>query len=107
MPKQYARIWLEVLSVRVERVQDISEKDAIAEGITKLNVVLSTNCNTGVHTEVTGDRFFTSHDPDDFDGWEYAEDAFAEMWDSMYAQKGYDWHMNPWVWATEFRVLKQ
>ena len=83
MPKWASRITIEVLSVRVERVQDISEKDAIAEGVNPMTWIN--------HPE---------KEP-------VYRVMFWSLWDSLYAQKGYGWTANPWVWATEFRVLKK
>lgn len=73
MPKTACRLWLKVKSVRVERVQEISEDDAICEG-TK---------GGGGH-------------PDFWAG------AFHDLWDSINAKRGYGWDKNPWVWVIEF-----
>ena len=77
MPRCASRITLQVLNVRVERLQDISEKDALAEGVT-----------------LTG----TSR----FDG--EARDAFEAIWCSI---NGADsWGDNPWVWVIGFKLIK-
>ncbi len=72
MPRWASRILLRVTSVRVERVQDISERDAWAEGCE--------GCDDDVTGGSTG-----------FGG-------FAELWDSIYG----NWDANPWVWVIEF-----
>ena len=74
MPRWASRITLEVVSVRVERVQDISHRDAIAEGVAARVVPLSQN-------------------------------AFAHLWDSINAKRGYSWDSNPFVWVIEFRRI--
>ena len=74
------RIVLEVVSVRVERVQDISEEDAECEGV-----------ETATPQEATGARFRV---------------AFRDLWNSINAKRGYGWHLNPWVWVVEFKHLK-
>lgn len=89
MPKWAARIWLKVKDVRVERVQDISEDDARAEG-----------CIT--FSDKIGDGKFD--DVYEFDLT--ARDAFVELWDSINAKRGYGWGINPWVWAIEFEVAE-
>ncbi len=81
MPKWACRLWLEVTAVRVERVQDISEGDALAEGIT-----------TG--GSAMGHKFT-------------AKEYFAGLWDSIYAKRGYSWESNPWAWVTEFKGTEQ
>jgi len=78
MPKKYARIWLEVTGVRVERVQDISEDDAEAEGA----LLRGPNDQYG-------------------DERSYAE-GFQELWGSINEKRGYGWDKNPWVWVYEF-----
>lgn len=80
MPKKYARIWLEVTDVCIERVQDISWQDARAEGI---------------KDEPRGD----------LDKTEYYWRAFRNLWNSIYAKSDYGWDANPWVWVVEFKKL--
>lgn len=84
MPRRRSRLTLEVTGVRVERVQSISEADAKAEGA----------------QPVSG---FSS---DGSDGPTTYIDAFADLWDSINAARGYGWERNPWVWVVEFRRVE-
>lgn len=83
MPRWASRITLEVLRVRVERLQDITEQDAVAEGFTELGLI----CRT-----VGG-------------GCIVAREFFRKGWDELNAKRGYPWDDNPWVWVVEFRRL--
>lgn len=84
MPKEAARIWLKVTDVRVERLQDITDDGAKAEGA---------NWKNGRNV-----------------GWEEkmkrtATERFAEIWDSTIKKSDidrYGWEANPWVWVIEF-----
>lgn len=76
MPRWASRITLEIVSVRVERVQDISDDDAIEEGVDRTNTSIPT----------------------------YARQRFQKLWDSINGERaGCAWADNPWVWALEFR----
>lgn len=79
MPRWASRITLEVTDVRVERLQDISEADAEAEGLAR--VIDESNSPVPPCT-------FT--------------EAFADIWDKLNSQRGYAWGSNPWVWVVEF-----
>lgn len=80
MPRKYSRITLEVTGVRVERVQDISEADAKAEG------VRDPICDCGDCIDCT------------YIG------MFQDVWREIH---GYDaWDKNPWVWVIEFKEPK-
>lgn len=83
MPRWASRITLEVTGVRVERVQDISEADAEAEGTTL--------------EEDHGDCIaqYNTH-----------RLAFSFLWDRINAKRGYGWDANPWVWVVEFRRVQ-
>lgn len=98
MPRIASRIWNEVVSVRVERLQDISEADAVAEGIYAEVVIVGANCNGGVHREESEERYFFDGCADE--GFESAIDAYAALWDSINGQGA--WDANPWVWVMEF-----
>ena len=87
MPRAASRILLETTDVRVQRLQDISEDDARAEGIT------DGGCLTCGNSEPCG---CSNPQPD-------ACDAFAWLWESI--NGGGSWHANPWVWAVTFRRL--
>jgi hypothetical protein len=78
MPRKAARIFLEVKSVRVERIQDITEEDAKAEGVTKT----------------------------DYRILDY-KTTFVILWDTLNKKRGYQWESNPWVWVIEFRRIEK
>ena len=87
MPKNACRIYLDITDVRVERVQDMSKADAIAEGIDQLSVE-----QAGSNWELP-------------DGSWTREPlvAFASLWDSINAKRGFSWESNPFVWVVEFK----
>lgn len=86
MRRRDSRLTLIVTDVRVQRLHEISEDDAIAEGVTR-----------------------------DRDGWRHyiptatqccvsAADSFRTLWHSLNDKRGYGWHANPWVSAITFTV---
>lgn len=91
MPKEAARIWLEVTNVRVERLLDITEEDVIKEGISVSDI-------KGI-----GRRYFI---PGTDKAAQTPQLAFQQFWDTLNAKRGYGWSVNPWVWVTEFRRVE-
>lgn len=85
MPSSYARLHLEVVAVGVERLTDISEADAMAEGL---------EFQEGWLPQFRG----SSELP-----WrsEFPRDAFADLWNSL-RQPPQDWASNPWVAVVKF-----
>jgi hypothetical protein len=78
MPRSFADIFLEITGVRVERLNEISEEDAIAEG-----VIFGTGKPRECRTCARG--------------------AFMDLWESI---NGVDsWLQNPFVWVVEFKRL--
>ena len=73
MPRWASRITLEIVAVRVERLQDISDTDAIREGIPD-------------YPDFTGDS--PVHD-------------YSALWESINGNGS--WDLNPWVWVIEFK----
>jgi len=87
MPRWASRITLNITEVRAERLQDISEEDAIAEGV------------TGPH-DVWYPAFRVPGDSKP--RYSSAKSAFTDLWDSINAKRGFGWDTNPWVWAISF-----
>lgn len=106
MPRALSRITLEVVDVRVERVQDISDADVTAEGLPYRQ---STD-DFAIGKYPADGRFYWGFPTPAWDGGTYyvwsrdAQRAFAELWDSINADRGYSWEDNPWVWVIEFHV---
>lgn len=101
MPKAIARIWLEVEEVRVERVQDISEKDILAEGV---RIPVNGPNNVVFRLGVENSAF--SFLPDREEGEKYTQNQilkafWAELWCKINGRK--NWDANPWVWVVKFR----
>jgi hypothetical protein len=87
MPRWASRICLEVVNIRVERLQNISEEDIAAEG-----VEACLDC----------DAYILVHKSDE---QHWRTDDFVELWNSINGKRGYGWETNPYVWAVEFRKL--
>lgn len=103
MPRWAARIVRDITAVRVERLQDISHDDAMAEGITCSYDVIGSNCNGGSHREEYGDRYRCDGKPDE--GHESAEDAYGALWESINGPG--TWDKNPPVIVIEFAGVQQ
>jgi hypothetical protein len=93
MPRSASRITLEITDIRVERVQDITAKDATAEGVGRLFEI-----------DVAFDGKFTDIPFNMEEG--LAVHQFARLWDSINAKRGYPWDKNPWVWVLTFKVVQ-
>ena len=77
MPEILSRSICEITNVRTERLHDISEQDAIAEGIERKDP------NTVTRYHHRG--------------------QFQIVWDEINTKRGFNWETNPWVWVYEFR----
>lgn len=73
MPRWASRIQLEITDIRVERIQDISEEDAKAEGAEHWNPLVKTVRN------------------------------FENLWNSINEKRGFGWEKNPHCWVIEFK----
>ena len=92
MFRKHSRITLELTDVRVQRLQDISEEDAKAEGVKQRSI--STWWN------YFEDCYLSS-----------AQQSFSSLWQSINGKNkpGEDWDAwdaNPWVWAVTFKVVR-
>lgn len=88
MPRWASRLTLRITDVRVERVQEISQQDAIAEGC---------------ESPLAGTELESL--PGDYVADERT--SFAILWNSLNAKRGYGWDVNPWVWAITFEPIEQ
>ena len=83
MPRWASRLTLRLLDVRVERLQDITEEDARAEGC-------DGDCGIGYIPAYQAGP---------------CQYQFAQLWDTINGKK-YPWESNPWVWALAFEIVR-
>jgi hypothetical protein len=81
MPRWASRIQLEIVNIRVERVQEIKTKDIIAEGV-----------RPDEHYLGSANRY---------------RHAFDYLWDSLNSKRGFGWDVNPYVWVIEFKRVEE
>ena len=82
MPRSFARIFLKITNIRVERIQDISEEDVKAEGFTGGNDLQNPCAKPAIK-------------------W------FFYLWNAINKKRGFGWDVNPWVWVIEFERIKE
>lgn len=91
LARRDARLLLDVVNVRVERLQDITAEDAIAEGLEQV---------PGIGEEWTP----TWRGAPPSNSFEDPRRAFETLWDGINgARPGASWNGNPWVWAVTFK----
>lgn len=89
MPRWASRILLEIVSVRVERLQDISDTDIVAEGI-------------GLDASAEAqDRYDIVLKGSGASGRATLRTAWRDLWEST----GGDWDANEWLWVIEFKRI--
>lgn len=76
MPRWASRITLEIIELRAERLQNISDTDSVSEGIP--NGAYAIN----------------------------PRESFRSLWDDINSQRGFGWDANPWVWVIEFKKVQ-
>ncbi len=99
MPRWASRITLEVTSVRVERLQDISEDDAIAEGLHRIEIDSgyrdSYSATPSTWAQVVEQEVAAYNDP---------TRAYRDLWESINGAGS--WDANPWVWVINFKRVE-
>ena len=112
MPKEAARIFLRVVDVKVERLQDITPEDCRAEGLTA-----TAYANFEIPDRIVARNSKLKHFPmdrlvgnetgiisDDSPWWRI---WYKILWNSLHVKHGYPWESNPWVWKIEFEKIEK
>lgn len=94
MPRWASRLTLEITGVRLQRLQEITDEDAKAEGVTPLG---SIGADQPILDTPRRGRTQGS-DPHVL--------AFGVLWDTINADRGFPWVSNPFVWAVRFRLVE-
>jgi len=94
MPRRVSRITLEITDVRVERLQNISEEDAVVEG---LDALLYVSDGLGNWVPPDGETLSSTYPS--------AKHWFSCLWESINGPGS--WSANPWVWVVEFKRIEK
>jgi hypothetical protein len=90
MPKEACRMFLLLKEVKVERLQDITEESAIAEGVEK-------------HNTLPGYKNYNLGDFNDNEYFRSPRDSFKSLIQKIHGEA--IWQQNPWVWVLKYQVV--
>jgi hypothetical protein len=101
IPREASRITLEITDIRVERLQDISNEDAMAEGV---------EFASGWEEEC-GEVYCTGEGWMDYKSLDFGcgtpKESYITLWNTLNAKRDYPWESNPWVWVVSFKVVEK
>lgn len=104
MPRTACRILLEITAVRVERLQEVTEEQARAEGMLSWTFE---ECDGDPRLDgqpCTTTNWHWEPQENECDGYGCAEYAFAGLWKAINGETA--WDANPWVWVVEFKRVE-
>lgn len=93
MPRWVSRLTLEIVNIRVERLQDITKDDAKAEGVS--NVWSWDAERNNKHPEHFRRALLNPYVAN-----------YSVLWDELNFKRGFGWNLNPWVWIIEFKKVE-
>lgn len=97
MPKEAARIWLQITNIRVEKLHDISKEDAANEGLeVKQKYLPEISSHSTWYQEYNSPHETWNDNP---------IEAFKTLWESINGLGS--WNYNPWVWVVEFKGFER
>lgn len=96
-------IELLIKKIRVERLADISEDDAIKEGVDYFSGTPEYNRNPSEWYEP--DSGWLNYEEDEYTCEDEVQ-SFATLWDTTHKKPEEKWEANPWVWVVDFKVNK-
>lgn len=100
MPRWASRVTLEITGVRVERLQDISRNDAVAEGV-DWKTCPTHQTMQSLNAQLAARKFgMSAHYEAEID---YIA-GYHKLWESINGAGS--WDANPWVWVIEFKVIE-
>jgi hypothetical protein len=99
LPRWASRFTLEIKDVRIERLWDITEQDAKAEGLLPINPLELPQLPTSLITPggIYGKGMILNRS---------YRAAFYQLWDKLNKKRGFPWDKNPWVYVIEFMRIK-
>jgi hypothetical protein len=105
MYRPYSRINLEIVNVRVERLQEISADDCASEGIQYPVRQSDIEGKVSSLLRVTGQYPPTNYLPREYGHNDLMRAHFASGWNELNAKRGFSWESNPFVWVITFKKL--
>ena len=96
MPKEACRLWLKVTNVRAEKLNEITETDAVNEGVGRRIV------KTSIGQTYIGYENYNKMQADDVHYYRNPAFSFESLWEKING-KG-SWNINPWVFVYDFEV---
>ncbi|WP_417237247.1 MULTISPECIES: hypothetical protein [Flavobacteriaceae] len=111
MPKKACRIFLKITDIRVERIQDITEEDALSEGVEFYFSQLFQETRYKDYSKAKPgmfkpQRFYKTKAPIlGYGEWREAKSSFQSLWESINSKDS--WESNPWVWVISFERISK